>query len=72
MIEILERQHMGRPGDSSTGKQDAAESGKTKGGREKVAHMINDWGNSQARMPASPHYRFDFNWLRRELGLEEE
>ena len=42
---------------------------KTPQGREHVIALINDWENAQLRMP-NPQFRFDFNKLRKELGLE--
>ena len=44
---------------------------KTEVGREQVIELIDDWENSQLRMP-NPQFSFDFNKLRRSLGLEVE
>ena len=44
---------------------------KTIEGREKIINLINDWENSQLRFP-NPQFHFEFNKLRRALGIEEE
>ena len=43
----------------------------TREGSEEVEKMINEWDHMQRRGP-SDGYQFDFNRLRRELGLAEE
>ena len=46
---------------------------RTPEGRREVAQLINDFENRQARSPKdSPVSTFDFDKLRRELGLEEQ
>ena len=40
-------------------------------GRRKVAAMINDFENREARHP-NPQFQFDYNKLRKELGLQME
>ncbi|MFH1567466.1 MAG: SEC-C metal-binding domain-containing protein, partial [Gemmatimonadota bacterium] len=47
------------------------ETAKTPAGRRKVQKMVNDWENLDRRR-ANPQLQFDFNQLRRELGLPEE
>ena len=44
---------------------------KTPEGRREVAQLLNDFDNRQRRAP-NPQDTFDFNRLRRELGLEPE
>jgi len=44
---------------------------KTKKGRARVANMLNDFEHRTSRLGDSEH-AFDYNKLRRELGLEEE
>ena len=40
-------------------------------GRKRVVHLINDWENMQSRAQ-SPQFVFDFNKLRKALGLPLE
>ena len=40
-------------------------------GKKRVAELINDWENQSHKMPDSWH-RFDFNKLRKDLGIEPE
>ncbi len=44
---------------------------KEESGREMVISLINDWENTQSRME-DPQFLFDFNKLRKELGLPLE
>ena len=73
LVEMMEKQYMGWADERIPALQNKTpkEAVKTKAGREKVIGLINDWENSQLRMP-NPQFQFDFNTLRRELGLEVE
>ena len=51
--------------------QTPREAMQTHAGRTEVEKMINEWDHMQRRGPSSG-YQFDFNRLRRELGLDEE
>jgi hypothetical protein len=53
------------------GNQTPREAAKTASGRTQVAHLLNDFETHQRRAP-NPQHTFDYNKLRRELGLEEE
>ena len=73
LVEMMEKQYMGWADERIPALQNKTpkEAVKTKAGREKVIGLINDWENSQLRMP-NPQFQFDFNKLREELGLEAE
>ena len=51
--------------------QTPREAMQTQEGREEVEKMINEWDHMQRRGPSGA-FQFDFNRLRRELGLAEE
>ena len=70
---ILEQQFMGWVDDKvpALGHIAPREAAKTALGREKVTDLINDWENSYSKAP-DQQFQFDFNRLRKELGLEEE
>ena len=70
---IIEQMHMGWADQSIPALQNRTprEAVKTPEGRERVIELINDWENLQLRMP-NPQFQFDFNKLRRELGVGVE
>ncbi len=73
LVEFLEQEYMNWTDQRIPALQDKTpkEAVKTPKGREKVADLINDWENTQLRMP-DRQFEFDFNKLRVELGLEVE
>ena len=73
LVEFIESQYMRWPDQNIPVLQNKTprEAVKTPAGRKQVAALINDWENLQLRKP-NPQFRFDFNRLRKTLGLEEE
>ena len=73
ITEMVEKQYMGWADQKIPALQNRTprEAIKTEAGREEVIELIDDWENSQLRMP-NPQFSFDFNRLRRSLGLEVE
>ncbi len=73
LVGIMEQQHMRWVDMQIPALQNKTprEAVRTKDGREQVIGLINDWENSQFRMQ-DPQFQFDFNKLRKELGLEVE
>lgn len=72
VIGILEQQYLGWADQKipALNNRTPRQAVKREEGKKEVVALINDWENSQERMP-NPQFRFDFNRLRRELGLEE-
>lgn len=73
IFEHLEQMHMKWVDETipALDNQTPREAVKTDEGKQKVISLINDWENSQLRMPNS-QFEFDFNKLRRSLGLGDE
>ena len=73
IVGILEREHMGwmEKKIPALHNKTPREAVKTPQGREHVIALINDWENSQLRM-SNPQFQFDFNKLRKGLGLDVE
>jgi hypothetical protein len=70
-LRVVEGMLMGWADQSipALGGKSPREAVKTEAGREEVVQLINEWENTELRNP-NPQVRWDFNKLRRELGLE--
>jgi len=73
LIQMFERHYMKWADESvpRLGDKTPRETAKTPEGRKKVAEMIAEWEN-MARSTPNPQFEFDFNKLRRELGVDIE
>jgi hypothetical protein len=71
--EMLEKQYLGWIDQKipALGNRTPKQAVRTAEGREKVIDLVNDWENMQLRNP-NPQFMFDFNRIRKALGLEIE
>ena len=71
MLQVLDGVHM-RWADQSVpalGGQTPREAVRNEAGRQQVARLLDEFENDQQR-PPEPQHAFDYDKLRRELGLE--
>jgi hypothetical protein len=71
--EMLEKQYLGWIDQKipALGNRTPKQAVRTAEGREKVIDLVNDWENMQLRNP-NPQFMFDFNRIRKALGLQIE